>query len=205
MAIQSALQNRYPLMSTNLDIPISNLLSDSKYYRFIFKSGSEPQLNQSVQLSVTGTTGPGLLAPTGACPLCSCACPSQGSWHLIKCLWRLRQGLLARESEHVASLAGKSNGLQALWSSKHWQDFECCLDQRRLVLFLMNGPTSAASQNLQKSMVGLFVAQTCQTVKFLKSSLFYPCCSAEALATIVWGFGDLGEFCCSKFFWTIII
>lgn len=39
----------------------------------------------------------------------------------------------------------------------------------------------------------------------LKSSLFYPCCSAEALATIVWGFGDLGEFCCSKFFELIII
>lgn len=178
-------------MSTHLDIiTISNLLSDSiidSYLNQVLNLSSTRVFSwvSLVQLAL-GCWLPLLLAPM------LLVCPPQGPWHLIKCLWRLRQGLLARESEHVASLAGKSNGLQALWSSKCWQDFECCLGQRRLVLFLMNGPTSAASQNLQKSTVGWFVAQTCQVVKFLESSLFYPCCSAGALATIVWGLGTRG-------------
>lgn len=128
----------------------------------------------------------GCWLPLGLAPVLLCV--SIARIISIKCLWRLRQGLLARKSEHVASLAGKSNGLQALWSSKHWQDFECCLGQQEAGAFSHEW-ANVSCQNLQKSMVGLFVAQTLNSQISGSLPCFIPAVVQRHLPPL---FGGLG-------------
>lgn len=139
-----------------------------------------------------GTAGPRLLAPWPLlpAPLRSCVCPTQGPWHLIRSLQSCRQGILARESECMASLAGKtkrSGGLLAPWLSWGWQKyFKCGLVQRTLMLFLlMNGPTSAASQNLQK--LSFVCGPDMPRESNCWNFCFIPTCSVEAFCHCCFG------------------